>query len=570
MYRTATALLEALQEAGVSYVFANFGSDHPPILESVAEARAGGRQIPKIITCPHEMVALTAAHGFAQVTGHAQAVLVHVDVGTQMLAGALHNACRARVPALILSGASPYTQEGELRGSRNEFIHWLQDVFDQRGIVRGYVKYDNEVRSGRNIKQIVHRALQIAHSDPPGPVYLMAAREVLEEEVPAVVVDPAAWPRVAPAAMAQNQIEALVQELLSASRPLIVTSYLGRNPAAVEELICLAQRVGAGVVEAVPNYMNFPADHPLYLGNQGNEQHQNPVLQDADFVLVLDSDIPWMPTVNKPRADARIYHIDIDPLKEGIPLWYIGARNVIRADSTVALRQINQYLDAVRIDNEMVEKRRAHYRALHEARAAELARREQAQTDVITPEYLTACVRKSLDGDVLILNEAITNSKVLHDHLRVNQPGSLFTSGASSLGWNGGAALGMKLARPEKTVVALSGDGSYMFSAPSTVHWMARRYETPFLQIVYNNRGWRAPKLSMLALHPQGRASAAENLDVTFNPPPDYAGIAAAAGGALAQTVREPAQLEAALKEAFRVVREEKRCAVLDVWLPHL
>ena len=135
------------------------------------------------------MVALSCAHGFAQVSGRAQAVLVHVDCGTQALAGALHNAVRGRVPVLIFAGLSPATQEGEATGSRNEFIHWLQDVPDQRGIARQYVKYDNEIRSPANIKQIVHRALQIAESEPKGPVYLVAAREVLEAPAPADTID---------------------------------------------------------------------------------------------------------------------------------------------------------------------------------------------------------------------------------------------------------------------------------------------------------------------------------------------------------------------------------------------
>src|SRR5262249_47007352 len=148
--------------AGISYLFANFGSDHPAVLEALAAAASTGRTVPAVITCPQEMVALSAAQGFAQVTGRAQAVLVHVDAGPQRLGGASHNAARARVPVLILAGASPFTQEGELPGSRNEHIHWLQDVFDQRGIVRNYVKYENEIRTGRNIAQIVHRALQIA------------------------------------------------------------------------------------------------------------------------------------------------------------------------------------------------------------------------------------------------------------------------------------------------------------------------------------------------------------------------------------------------------------------------
>jgi len=182
MYTAGTAFLEALNEAGIGYIFANLGSDHPALVEAMAEAKVSGRPVPSLITCPNEMVAMSAAHGFAQVSGKPQAVLVHVECGTQALGGAVHNAAKGRAPILVFAGASPFTQEGELRGSRNEFIQWLQDVRDQRGIVRGYMKYDNEIRTGRNLKQIVHRALQIAGSDPKGPVYLMAAREVLDLE----------------------------------------------------------------------------------------------------------------------------------------------------------------------------------------------------------------------------------------------------------------------------------------------------------------------------------------------------------------------------------------------------
>ena len=125
---------------------------------------------------------MSCAHGYAQLTGRAQAVVVHVDCGTQSLGGAVHNAAKARIPMFVFAGMSPFTQEGEATGSRNEFIHWIQDVHDQRGIVRPYMKYDNEIRSARNVKQIVHRSLQIAHSDPKGPVYIVGAREVMEEE----------------------------------------------------------------------------------------------------------------------------------------------------------------------------------------------------------------------------------------------------------------------------------------------------------------------------------------------------------------------------------------------------
>jgi len=570
MYTASTALLEALQECGVSLVFCNFGSDHPALIEALAEARAEERSIPRVITCPNEMVALSAAHGSALVTGQAQAVVVHVECGTQALAGALHNAAKGRVPVLIFAGRSPFTQAGELRGSRNEFIQWIQDVFDQHGIVRGYVKYDNELRTARNVKQIVARAMQFAHSDPKGPVYLSGAREVMEEATEPVALDRADYRPIAPGALPEDGVAALAADLIAARRPLLVTSFLGRTPDAVRELVSLAHRLGMGVLESVPSCLNFPTNDPLYMGNQWNQPRQNPVLAEADVVLVVDSDVPWIPTVSHPAATARIHHIDVDPLKQQMPLWHIPAQGRWRADAATALRQLNRHLHGVTIDAAVIAERHTHYASLHATRDAELRALEVPPVGEITPEFATACIRAHLDDSTIVVNEGISNYHIVINHLALTRPGSLFASGGGSLGWNGGAALGVKLSRPEAMVVAMTGDGSYMFSVPSTVFWMARHYDAPFLTLVFNNRGWKSPKLSALAVHPHGYASRANDLDVSFDPPPDYAGVAAAAGGAHACTVRRPEDMAAAVAEAFRVVREERRCAVLDVWVPHL
>jgi acetolactate synthase-1/2/3 large subunit len=97
---------------------------------------------------------------------------------------------------------------------------------------------------------------------------------------------------------------------------------------------------------------------------------------------------------------------------------------------------------------------------------------------------------------------------------------------------------------------------------------MAHRYATPFLQIVLNNGGWRAPKMSALTVHPDGSVSKSKDIGVAFAEPPDYSGVAAAAGGAFARKVTRPDELDGALEEALRAVRDENRCAVLDVRLP--
>jgi acetolactate synthase I/II/III large subunit len=546
MYTTAKAFLEALRDYGVSYIFANLGSDHPAIIEALAEAKATGTPMPRVLTCPNEMVALSAAHGYAQATGQPQAVLVHVECGTQALAGAVHNAAKGRVPVLIFAGLSPVTQEGELRGSRNEFIHWLQDVFDQRGIVRQYMRYDNEIRTGHNVKQIVYRAMQFATSDPRGPVYLTAGREILEQEIPQVSPDRSFWPTLPLGPAPAEFIDALAVELRKARRPLVVTSYLGRNLQAVAELVKLADRIGLGVSESFPNYSNFPVAHAMHQG-------MTPPLADADLVLVIDSDVPWIQTVSKPRDGVPVFQIDLDPLKEQMPLWQLTARHIARADSAVALKQLNAAVLSGQSDG--------YWAARHQTWRDGLATKESGSA--LTAEYLTARIRQHLESDAIVLNEGITNYKAIAEH--IERP--MFTSGGGSLGWNGGAAIGFKLANPDKTIVALTGDGSFMFSVPSSVHWMARRYQTPFLQVVYNNGGWRAPRLSMLAVHPEGYASRTEDIGVSFEQAPDYGGIAAASGGAFARIVKDARELDTALAQALDAVRIEKRAAVLDVLL---
>ena len=161
----------------------------------------------------------------------AQAVIVHVECGTQALGGAVHNAAKGRVAGVHLRRrCRPSPRKASCTGSRNEFIQWIQDVRDQRGIVRGYMKYDNELRTGRNVKQIVHRAMQFAHSDPQGPVYLVGrprgdgggGRRPRDRRRPSG--RRSRPPRCRPTSVANARRGAR-----RARRPLVVTSYLGRN-----------------------------------------------------------------------------------------------------------------------------------------------------------------------------------------------------------------------------------------------------------------------------------------------------------------------------------------------------
>ncbi|HKV44448.1 MAG TPA: thiamine pyrophosphate-binding protein, partial [bacterium] len=331
---TADALVEALRSAGVELIFANLGTDHPPLIETLAKFRALGRPAPEVIQCPHESVALCAAHGFAQATGRPQVVLVHVDAGTANLGGAVHNAARSRIPVLILAGRTPFTDSGELKGSRDSYVQFLQDVYDQAGIVRPYVKWEYELHRGVNIGSVVQRALRLAVADPGGPVYLTAPREVLEEPLESVdLPDPASYAPLVPTIPEGAALRQIVQWLRAAERPVAVTSYIGRRAAAVTALVALADQLALPVAEMLPRaYMNFPTDHPLYLG-----AGRHPRLDVADLVLVVDCDVPWIPSVARPPAEARIIHLDLDPVKEDLPLWMFPAHVSARVDAAATL-----------------------------------------------------------------------------------------------------------------------------------------------------------------------------------------------------------------------------------------
>lgn len=226
------------------------------------------------------------ADGFARLTGKPQCVIVHVDVGTQGLGAAVHNASCGRAPVLIFAGLSPFTIEGEMRGSRTEYIHWIQDVPDQKQIVSQYCRYTAEIKTGRNIKQMVNRALQFACSDPAGPVYLCGAREVMEEDLEPYTLEQAHWNPVDSAALSELAVIRIGNALVGAKEPLIITGYSGRNHEAVDALVQLADTLrGLRVLDTGGSDMCFPADHRAWLSLRFGIDK---AIETADVIIVLD------------------------------------------------------------------------------------------------------------------------------------------------------------------------------------------------------------------------------------------------------------------------------------------
>ncbi|MGO9997426.1 MAG: thiamine pyrophosphate-binding protein, partial [Acetobacteraceae bacterium] len=172
--------LEALAAHGIDHLFCNPGTDFAPIVEAFARAAHTNRKVPRPMVVPHENAALSMAHGYTMITGRPQAVMLHTNVGTANSINMLIDASRDRVPVLLTSGRTPFTETGA-EGSRSAHIHWAQEMYDQAGMLREMVKWDYEMKRGDQAATVVDRALELAMASPKGPVYLSLPREVLGE-----------------------------------------------------------------------------------------------------------------------------------------------------------------------------------------------------------------------------------------------------------------------------------------------------------------------------------------------------------------------------------------------------
>lgn len=490
-------------QAGVTNCFVNVGSDHPSILEAFIKGkRERPDAFPRMITCPSEVTAISIADGYARITGRPQAVLVHVDVGTQALGQGVHNACIGRVPVFILAGLCPFTESGELPGSRTEYSNWLQDAQDQTAIVRQYCRFVGEIRTGLNVKQMIGRALQFANSAPRGPVYITATREVLAQEVEPYLLKQEQWVPIGPSALPAEAVHDIASALVSAERPLIITGYSGRDHRTPHLLVALADLVpGIRVHDTGGSDMCFPVSHTA---SEGFRLSMNECTKDADVILLVDCDIPWIPSNNPPPKDAKIYHIDIDPLNQQLRVSFFPAHGRWQADSFTALTQL---IDHIKHDQTLLRTlqdsayaaRHTKQAKKHEARMAAINSQPGLDNnEILNGDNVGSLLRTELSDTTTFVVEAVTNSQIMHDQLQPTRPGSWINCGATGIGWSNGAALGVKLALQAQEkhenlkpsmVCQIVGDGSFMCAAPSSALWVASKYKIPTLTVVLNNGG---------------------------------------------------------------------------------
>jgi acetolactate synthase I/II/III large subunit len=543
----AHAYIARLAERGIDYVFANAGTDFAPIVEALSHAT--GARAPRFITVPHENVAMAMAHGYYRIAGKPAAVMVHVTVGTANSINGVINAARDNVPVLLAAGRTPLTETGSI-ASRNRPIHWGQEAFDQGGMLREYVKWDYELRGGQPVEAVVDRALDIAMSEPRGPVYLTLPREVLAGAAVKPrrnTVRPLGTIAPQPARAAIEQAAALIAE---AEFPLVVTSSIGRVPEAVSALAALADEFALPVVQAEARDMNLPSDHPMHLGHDPGF-----LLPKADVVIAIDSVVPWMPRNHQPRKDAKVIHISVDPLETRYPFRELEADLLVAGSSLAAVTMLRETLaEAMRGKKQTIESRREILAGLREqidSRRRKLIETVKDQTP-IHPAWLAACINQVKAEDAVVISELGAPLPSLHLTKSTTYMGALLSGG---LGFGLGAGLGAKLAAPEREVIVTVGDGSYMFGNPLPYHFVARAEKLPTLTVVANNQSWLAVRQSTLDVFPDGHAAKANVMALTeLKPSPDYEKVIETCGGR-GEKVEAPGELVPALRRGLDAVR---------------
>lgn len=548
---TAGAYLAHLKARGIDWLFANAGTDFAPIIESIAAGRKDGIAMPEAVAIAHETTAVAMAHGYWLVTGRPQAVMVHVNVGTANALMGLINASRDQVPMLFTSGRTPLTEGGRL-GARDLPIHWGQEMFDQAGMLRELVKWDYELRYPEHMQDVVDRALSIAASEPRGPVYLSLPREALAERwtggapaSPHLMVATSPSPDIAAVATAATL-------LAEAKRPLVIA---GRGDASGFDVLGpFADACGVPVAHFWPARLAIPTEHPMHAGFD-----VSPWIEQADVILVLDMLVPWLPARHTLADGAKVIHVGPDPAFHRHPMRSFPGELCIRAGVAETLRQLQTAMAGAPGLRERRDTIAARIAASRTVRARAMT---EPPAGPMTNAWVSHVLSQKMGEDAIVFGELGCDPSAM----TFKDANSYFGHPiAGGLGWGVPAALGAKLALPERTVIACVGDGSYLFANPVASHQTAAALGLPILTVVFNNGVWNAVRKSTRALYPNGHAATANEMPLSsLSPSPAYEQVVAASGG-YGERVEDAEALPGAIERALKAVRVEKRQALLNV-----
>lgn len=554
MKMVAEKFLESVIEHGCEAIFLNPGTDTPPLQEAWAKRHKAGLPVPRLVVCPHETIAITAAQGYFLNSGKPQVAFVHVDVGTANATGGLNDARASQIPVLLCAGISPTTIDSSIPGARTKFINWQQDVPDQSAMVSNYAKWIFNVTHAGVVGPAVDRAYQIAQSEPAGPVYMSFPREVMMEPISSdMSLGPARCLPHKLGAIPESLSDDLVSRIANADFPLLITGYGGRNRACREALMKLSDTLGIAITEYRGRF-NTSLDHDLHLGFNPEQW-----VDKADLILVIDHDVPWVPADRELRDDVHVVHVGPDPIKLQMVIWGFPTDQVVPCSVEAGLnslcRSAADYMQ--RADSgalKQIETRRSRFSASHKEFMAALEAKNAPITGTILP-YQVGQVLSELCPDADLIEEAVTSGNPFAYGYRPSAEGTYSRNGGTFLGWGLGASLGMKMARPDRTVVTVVGDGSFMFGIPTSALWVSKQQKLPILVVILNNNAYNSVKLAARDTYPDGAMSVDGWVGTELADLPEFNRLADACG-AKGFLIESTDELKSTLSAALSTVQE--------------
>lgn len=482
-----TAFLELLKQEGVEVVFGNPGTTELPLMDAFAIEKDL-----RYVLGLQEAAVMSMADGYAQASGRLTVVNVHVAPGLGNTMGMLYNAQKAGSPVLVTAG------QHDQRFSFSEPILWA----DLPEVARPFVKWSAEVRRLDDLPKAVHRAAKTALAPPAGPVFLSLPGDILNAEAD---IDLGAPTRVAARIRGDHSAVLRAAELLAtAQRPVILAGDAVAQSGAFAELIALAELLGAPVyTDAVPSRCVFPTSHPLFRGAMVRLAHAiREVLETHDLLLSVGGELfklTMPPDVEAMPENLPVIHLDADP-------WELGknypARVAILGDPKATLPDLATSL-AARMTPAAHALARARSEETRAAIAADLAKLKEkahaaAERRPIQPLAVMHTIAETLPPEAVVVDESISSGARLQQLLKSNDPQSYFGLRGGGIGWGLPAAIGVKIALPQRPVVALIGDGSAMYTFQAL--WTAAHHRIAAVFVILNNASYRILKLRTYAL----------------------------------------------------------------------
>ena len=543
------ALAEMLVAEGVEYIFGNPGTSETPFLD-------GLQDYPQLqyVQALQEGTAVGMADGYARATGKPAFANIHIAGGLANGISGLYNAFRGGTPLVLTAGNSDtrmLISEPVLSGD-------LVQMTEQ------YTKWSVEVRHASDIPVAIRRAFKEAKTPPTGPVFVSFPWNTLDEEIDFDAAPSSeGYFRIRPDT---NAVARATELLASADNPVIVVGDRVAQAGAVEQVVRVAEQTGARVVATSYSEVNFPTAHPQWGGMLNlNSPATARQFENADVVLAVGADVfASFLYVDVPflKPDVRLIHLDSNywEIEKSYPTE-VG----ILADPAAGMADLAESLDGgmTGSQREAAATRAATLAAARQRDHERYQERIKGNWDnrPMPVARMMHELAAAVPPDTIIADEAVTSRPALNRAFDFEKPGDIYGIRGGALGWAMPGALGVKLAHPDRPVLAVVGDGASMYTVQAL--WTASRYNIPVVYAICNNQAYRILKVNMevyLRDMLDDRERDSDYVGMDFANRLDLA-MMAQAMGVHGERVDDPAEIGPAIKRAF----ESGKPALLDI-----